>query len=102
MLSVSTPRRVFRIALVLLALLPMQLAVETGIAYLFLPRQYSAIIDSQHDLEHPLVQEILADVPLTRFTWHLLHVTQAAFFIGLALLVILGLLSILRTRTKAI
>src|SRR4051812_28011994 len=100
MVNVSTRRRVFRIALVLLALLPMQLAVETGIAYLFLPRQYSAIIDSQHDLQHPLMREILADVPLTRFTWHLLHVTQAAFFVGLALLVILGLLSMLRTRTK--
>jgi hypothetical protein len=71
MVTPSARRTAVRIALVLLAPLPMQLAIETGIAYLFLPRQYSAIVDSQHDLHNPQIREILAE-DISAKTDHLL------------------------------
>jgi hypothetical protein len=46
------------------------------------------------------MREILADVPLTRLTWHLLQVTQVAFIIGLSLVAFLGVLSIFRIGRK--
>jgi hypothetical protein len=78
-------------AVILLALLPAQLAIEQGTAYWLLPRQESATLKTVGDeiqIDH--VEHVLQSIPLTTFTWHLLHVTQTCFVAGLALLVFAG------------
>ncbi len=74
--------------LLLMALMPVQLAIEFAVAY-FSPRVRSQLVFGGPDGEFRLapVRYILVDVPLVPFTRHLLVVTFIAFLIGIGLLV---------------
>jgi hypothetical protein len=94
-------RNLLRGAVLLLALLPTQLAIETGVAF-FLPRQESAVLKIQgNQVQVDHVEYMLAPVPLSDFTWQLLRVTQIAFVGGLVLLVALGVREPLPVRSLA-
>ena len=73
--------------LLLIALLPIQLAIEFTIAY-FSPRAESQLLFGGPNGEFvlPPVRYILVDVPLTPFTRYLLIVTSVAFLVGFLLL----------------
>ena len=87
----SDRRKLACFALILLALLPAQLAIETAIAYFVLPRQESAIVtsaDGQFQIAH--VDMVPPSIPLSTLTLHLLHITAYSFIAGLVLFVVIG------------
>jgi hypothetical protein len=94
-------RKLVWFAAALLALLPAQLAIERGVAYWLLPREESATLTAIGDkIEIDHVDYVVRSIPLTTFTWHLLHVTKGCFVAGLALLVFAGIRSPLAPTSR--
>jgi hypothetical protein len=77
----------FKIALLLLALLPAQIALQWGIAYL-MPRESSQrIIEVNGNLQlDPHVEYSLADISRHPIAHYILVVTGNAFFLGFLIL----------------